>query len=236
MPDLDALAAIFDLSKLSRALTKFDPADIAALSRRILHEKPFEAVAETLAAMGIAGPKAEAFWVCVRGNLANLGRSQSLVGRGERGKDGIRTIVADEDRDFLKEAADLLPPDPLDETSWDAWIAAIKIKTGRKGKAIFMPLRLALTGADHGPELRALLPIMGSSLCSYRLRGTLGRGVPGGRGAASAGTLAAVAGFTSPGTFSVPLAMSLAFLGVTVSSSLRFSSFSSAGFSAAPQD
>ena len=170
VPDLQALAEIFELSKLSRALTKFDPAEIAALTTRMLHEKPFAAVAGQLAGMGIDGPKAERFWGVVRGNLDTLDDASYWWAVATE-TNGVRTAIAEGDRAFLSEAVDLLPPDPFDEGSWDVWISAIKEKTGRKGKALFMPLRLALTGSDHGPELRALLPIMGSSLCSYRLRG-----------------------------------------------------------------
>ena len=169
VPDLQSLAEMFELSKLSRALTKFDPAEIAALTTRMLHEKPFAAVAEALAEMGIVGPKAEAFWACVRGNLEKLddaGRWWSIA----TDRSAVTSVdFSEEDKAFLVEAAALLPSDPLDETSWEAWTTSIKEKTDRKGRALFMPLRLALTGVDHGPELRALLPIMGSSLCSYRL-------------------------------------------------------------------
>jgi glutamyl-tRNA synthetase len=70
---------------------------------------------------------------------------------------------------FLKDAADLLPPEPWDTTTWKNWTAALKEKTGRSGKALFLPLRLALTGEEHGPELRDLLPLIGRERVLTRL-------------------------------------------------------------------
>ena len=69
-------------------------------------------------------------------------------------------------------SSDLLPPEPWDARSWGAWTAAVSAASGRKGKALFMPLRLALTGREHGPELKTLLPILGRARAEARLRGT----------------------------------------------------------------
>ena len=77
-----------------------------------------------------------------------------------------------EDESFLKDAAQLLPSEPWDETTWSAWTSDIKTATGRKGKALFHPLRLALTGAESGPELAALLPLIGRAKALSRLVGT----------------------------------------------------------------
>ena len=108
----------------------------------------------------------EAFWLAVRGNLdvlADARRWWNVVG-GE-----IAPVISDEDRDFLKAAAELLPPEPWDSTTWETWTEALQNKTGRKGKDLFMPLRLALTGTDHGPELAALLPLIGRKKAAARL-------------------------------------------------------------------
>jgi len=69
------------------------------------------------------------------------------------------------------EAAQLLPPSPWNGETWKAWTDAVKEKTGRKGKALFMPLRQALTGLDHGPELVLLLPLIGHDRAMVRLTG-----------------------------------------------------------------
>jgi glutamyl-tRNA synthetase len=76
-----------------------------------------------------------------------------------------------EDAAFAETAAGLLPPEPWDDTTWGAWTAAVKQATGRKGKDLFRPLRLALTGLDHGPELKALLPLIGRQRAEARLCG-----------------------------------------------------------------
>jgi glutamyl-tRNA synthetase len=68
-------------------------------------------------------------------------------------------------------AADLLPPEPWDGNTWKSWTEAVKARTGRAGKRLFHPLRLALTGLERGPELRDLLPLIGRKRVEARLRG-----------------------------------------------------------------
>jgi glutamyl-tRNA synthetase len=164
LADLDALTALLDLSKFSRALTKFDPAEIRDMSVRLLHARPFDAVAAKLAVLGIAGPKAEPFWHAIHGNIDRIEAAVEwweILTRPQH--------FSLDDAAFLAAAAAALPDDPLDETSWSRWIAAIQASTGRKGKALFMPLRLALTGREHGPELKAVLPLLGRSAVLSRL-------------------------------------------------------------------
>jgi glutamyl-tRNA synthetase len=163
---LDDLAAGFDLAHVSRNPAKFDPNDLAPLTHRTLALFVYDDMRERLAALGISGPKAEAFWLAVRGNLARFDE----VDAWWRVVDG--DIAAQrEDEEFLAAAAPLLPPEPWDETSWGAFVAAVKIATGRKGKTLFHPLRLALTGAENGPELSHLLPLIGRARALARLTG-----------------------------------------------------------------
>ena len=166
---LAALAEIFDFSHISRTPARFDPAELGALSARTLHALPFGAVAERLAARGIEGERAEAFWLAVRGNLAAF----SDIDRWWRVVDDVIDPVI-EDAEFLAAAEALLPPEPWDERVWSAWTAAVKGATARKGRALFHPLRLALTGSDTGPELAALLPLIGRARASVRLSGRAG--------------------------------------------------------------
>lgn len=161
---LDDLAALLDLSKFSRALTRFDPAEIRDLSKRLLHAKPFSEIAPKLAALGISGPKAEPFWAALHGNIDRI----------EEAADWWSLITGEHhfpaaEPEFLAEAARLLPEEPFDGETWPRWISALQAATGRKGKALFMPLRLALTGREHGPELRAVLPLLGRSAALSRL-------------------------------------------------------------------
>jgi glutamyl-tRNA synthetase len=156
LPDLHALAALLEPQKFSRALTKFDPAEIRDLSIKLLHAKPFAEIAPHLQRFGIQGPRAEAFWAAVHGNISRIEEAA-----------GWWTIVVSRQHfpgaepEFLAEAARLLPAGEITGETWGQWIAAIQAATGRKGKALFMPLRLALTGREHGPELKALLPLIG---------------------------------------------------------------------------
>jgi glutamyl-tRNA synthetase len=161
---LDELAAMVDLAHLSHGAARFDEAELDALSARTLHHMPYEAVADRLEALGIAGPGAEGFWLAVRGNLARLEEAAiwRQVVEGE-----IATIV--EDREFLRLAASRLPEGAWDQTTWAVWTKELKTLTGRKGRELFHPLRLALTGRESGPELAALLPLIGRAKALARL-------------------------------------------------------------------
>ncbi|MDD5587420.1 MAG: glutamate--tRNA ligase [Alphaproteobacteria bacterium] len=162
---LDELVAGFDLAKVSRATPKFDLEELKHLNAKILHMTPFETVASRLQAMGLATADA-AFWNAVRANLTKLEdvREWWQVVHGP-----ITPVM--EDREFVTEAARLLPPEPWDENTWGQWTANVKSKTGRKGKDLFHPLRLALTGVDHGPEMKVLLPLIGHDRARARLSG-----------------------------------------------------------------
>lgn len=161
---LDELVQGFDFAKLSRAPARFDPAELRLLNAKLLHMLPFDAVAARLRAMGVAD--GEAFWEAVRGNLAVLGEAklwwEVVAGR-------IQPVI--EDAELCRAAAALLPPEPWDETVWTAWSEAVKRATGAKGKALFRPLRLALTGREDGPELKRLLPLIGRARALARLEG-----------------------------------------------------------------
>ncbi len=165
---LDELAETLDLSRISRAPARFDPAELTTLSARTLHALPFAAVADRLAAAGIAGP--EAFWLAVRGNLATFADARVWwdVVNGPLDPPPQGSFAA-EDVTFLREAAALLPPEPWDGGVWAAWTGAVKARTGRKGRALFHPLRLAVTGRETGPELAALLPLIGRLRVADRL-------------------------------------------------------------------
>lgn len=160
----DELAALFSFDKISMAPGRFDVEDLKSLNSKLLLRLDYADVEDRLAGLGImAGPE---FWNAVRGNLAIFGDARhwwSVV-------DGdIEPII--EDAGFTAAAADLLPAEPWSEQTWSAWTNAVKAKTGAKGKALFHPLRLALTGAETGPELKALLPLIGRVRANARLRG-----------------------------------------------------------------
>jgi glutamyl-tRNA synthetase len=164
--NLEALLETFDLAHVSRNSAKFDPAELDSLSARTLHALEAEAVRARLAELGVTGEDITPFWLAVRSNLTSLADAKLwwTVIHGE-----ITPVI--EDADFANAAAELLPPEPWDQQSWSQWTAKVKETTGRKGKALFHPLRLALTGQDQGPELAVLLPLIGKLKASARLHG-----------------------------------------------------------------
>jgi glutamyl-tRNA synthetase len=165
--NLDDLVAQFDISRFSRAAPKFDPAELMRLNARHLHTQPYEAVAGRLRALGLDGADA-AFWEAVRENVERLSDTTDWYALCV---EPIEPWVEEADRDFAATAADLLPEGPFDTATWDAWTRAVKAETGRKGAKLFKPLRKALTGRDHGPELKGLLPLIGRERAAARLRG-----------------------------------------------------------------
>ena len=163
-PTLDALAAHVDLTKLSRAPGRFDVEELRSLNAKLLHMLPFDAVAPRLAAAGIT--TTSELWDAVRGNITTLGDVRTWI-------DVVNGPLAPhiEDAATCATAASLLPPEPWTAESWSAWTTAIRAATGLKGKALFHPLRLALTGREAGPEMRALLPLIGRARAEARLNG-----------------------------------------------------------------
>jgi glutamyl-tRNA synthetase len=164
--NIEELVALFSLDKISMAPGRFDIEDLKGLNAKLLHKLPYAAVAKRLDASGVGG--GEAFWLAVRGNISIF--SEVL---------GWWTVVSApmppviEDADFASKAADLLPAEPWDDTTWGTWTTAVKSATGAKGKALFHPLRMALTAQESGPELKALLPFMGRARVMARLKGEM---------------------------------------------------------------
>ncbi|QQP91841.1 glutamate--tRNA ligase [Skermanella sp. TT6] len=162
---LAELAAEFDMAKVARGAPKFDPEELARLNARVLHATPFQAVAGRLQTLGFGGIDA-VFWEAVRPNLSRLA---DVAEWWHVAREPIEPVV--EDAEFASAAAAHLPAEPWDDTTWSSWTGAVKSATGRKGKGLFMPLRLALTGRDHGPELKNLLPLIGRERAEARLAG-----------------------------------------------------------------
>src|SRR5262249_13995352 len=151
--------------RFKQATARFDAHELAHVSARVVHALDFDAVSARLAAMGL-GAVDRAFWEAVRANCQKL----ADVGTWWRVTRGAIAPIID-DATILSEAARLLPPEPWDGTVWQDWTGALALATGRKGKALFRPLRLALTGLDHGPDLKVLLPLIGRARALARLNG-----------------------------------------------------------------
>lgn len=160
----DQLAAEFSFEKIGRAPARFDPEELKRVNAAVLHQTDYAAVKPRLAALG--ADKGEAFWNAVRANLHLLPE----VRQWAHIIDGpIEPFVPD--AAFAAAAAELLPKGAYDAASWSAFTSAVKEKTGAKGKALFMPLRQALTGLDHGPDMASLFPLIGEEKARARLSG-----------------------------------------------------------------
>lgn len=155
--DMADLIDGFDISRFGSAPTKFDVADLKPLSAKLLHGMDFARIKDEILALEIPEELAEPFWNMARENIetrADIAPLWALC------RDGVTPLVAAEDVDFVSEAMALLPAAPLTDTSWKEWTTAVKEATGRKGKGLFMPLRKALTGMEHGPDMSKLLPLL----------------------------------------------------------------------------
>ena len=161
---LEELAGLIELKHLSRGAARFDEAELEALSARTLHRLPYSAVADRLTALGVGGPDAEALWLAVRGNLQRFDEAAMWrqVAQGD-----VQPIV--EDAEFIRLAASCAPEGVWDDSTWGAWTKRLKELSGRRGRELFHPLRLALTGREAGPELAALLPLIGRARALARL-------------------------------------------------------------------
>ncbi len=159
---LDALAEQFDFGRFSHSAARFDARQLLVLNRRVLHALPFAAAVDRL-----PSGATEAFWLAVRGNLDLLNEAR---GWWDVVAGTIVPPVIEGEQAFLQSASELLPPEPWDGQVWPAWTGALREASGRKGRALYHPLRLALTGEEQGPELRDLLPLMGRARAVERLR------------------------------------------------------------------
>jgi glutamyl-tRNA synthetase len=162
--DLAAVIKVFDIGHFSRATPRFDPTELDHLNAKFLHELSFTAAKPRLEALGIAAD--ESFWHAVRGNLAKLADAADWwkVCRAE-----VEPVI--EDAGFAAQAAGVLPAEPWTIDTWKSWTQAVQAASQRKGRELFHPLRLALTGRGDGPELKTLLPLIGRDRALARLEG-----------------------------------------------------------------
>ncbi len=158
-----ALLDSFDFARFSRAPARFDEGELAALNAKIVHQFPFARVAGALPA-GMD----EAAWGAIRPNLSRI---SDAAGWWRVVEGPVTAERRADDADFLAQAAMLAEGLDWSDSPWHALTAALKAKSGRTGKALFLPLRQALTGLDHGPDMAALLPLIGRDRAVRRLRG-----------------------------------------------------------------
>lgn len=166
-PDMATLVAEFSFDRFARSGARFDTRELARLNAQCLHGLSWTEAQQRLAHLGLENASTE-FWEAVRGNLATVADA----------KDWWQVVYGPvtpqiEDAAFIAQALELLPPEPWDQTTWGAWTAEVKTATGAKGKGLFHPLRIALTGRENGPELKNLLPLIGRERAALRLSGAI---------------------------------------------------------------
>ena len=161
---LDALAASFTLSIFSRTPPRFDPEDLKTLNHKLLQIMPYDKVQDSFRQKGLS-PVTETLWNAVRGNLQTLEEARQWEDICTKDILPIST-----DQTYLMQALSCLPEEPWDQATWALWTGKIKEISGRKGKDLFMPLRQALTGKDHGPEMKELLLLIGYNKVRKRLK------------------------------------------------------------------
>ena len=160
---VEALGQSFAFSKMGRSPARYDTADLDRLNAQALHGIAYEDARARLAAMDC--DLGQEFWDAVRPNLGKFADVKDLA-RLVNGP--VTPIIADPV--FAATALELLPAE-IGADSWSVWTSAVKEATGAKGKALFMPLRQAVTGMDHGPDMAALLPLIDRDRIVRRLKG-----------------------------------------------------------------
>ena len=160
--DMGALSDAFDIAATGKSAAKFDPADLDGLNRTLVHALGFDAVRDRLADAGldIGDARAEQFWRMIRANVSKVPEAAGwwpILAEGPAGE----AVLEGDDLAYARAAFDLLPQGDVDARTWKAWTDAARARSGRKGRALFMPLRIALTGRAWGPDVSDLLPLLG---------------------------------------------------------------------------
>lgn len=157
---MQTLLRDFDISAYGRASLTFDMNDVFTFNAKILHHTPYDMVQNRLP--HTIPPR---IWDSIRGNIQIL----DDVSQWETVLFGTpKTTITD--TDFIKTAVSLFPDGDITDSTWKQWTTAIKDATGKKGKDLFMPLRLAITGYAHGPEMGKILPIIGREKVLHRMQ------------------------------------------------------------------
>ena len=155
--NLEDLAENFNISNFGAQPTKFDLNDIIPLTKKYISTLDISEVSDDLIKTGIPSDIAPKFWIMVRDNIntrTEIKHWWSIC------SEGVAPLIDEEDIEFIDIAKSLLPVGTFDESTWKNWTSEIKKVTGRKGKSLFMPVRKALTGIEHGPDMSKMLPLL----------------------------------------------------------------------------
>ncbi len=167
--DMSQLIVEFDIHKFSLSAVNYDFNELLQLNHKLISNMSYEEIKPSLDKFEIGVPLE--FWQAIHGNVNTINEVTNWWNICNK---EIAPVIDSIDIEFLKISCDLLPKGDWDISTWGQWTAQIKDKTGRLGKQLFMPLRLALTGQEHGPELKLLLPLIGRTRVEKRLYGKMG--------------------------------------------------------------
>jgi glutamyl-tRNA synthetase len=157
--EVSQLAADYDIGRYGRATPKASMEEVLQLNTRIIHALPFAVIADKLPGWS------EALWTALKDNVEQYEAAADVLAMVQG---DIQPVI--DEPEFIAEAAALLPGS-WDGETWHSWTEAVKQATGRKGKQLFMPLRLAITGQAKGPEMATLLPLIDRARVLTRLAG-----------------------------------------------------------------
>ena len=147
----------FSLSDFGKAPTKFDSGVLGLFSQKYLAKLSLNEIENELDELEIPKLLQIDFWSMAKENIS---KRPDLDVLWKLCVDGAKPIIAPEDSDFIRHCKELIPEMPRDQKSWSSWTEAIKSKTGRSGKNLFLPLRKALTGKQNGPDMNKLFPLL----------------------------------------------------------------------------
>ena len=160
---LNQIISEFKLETISTSPGRIETDVLSALNKKQVQKLNFDDVRERL--KNIDEKIDEKFWNMIRSNLETV--------EGVKQWSDIvfySKIIEVEDKEYIKSAMELIPNDPWDENTWELWTSAIKEKTGRKGRELFLPLREAFTGMKHGPEMKLLIQLIGREKILERVK------------------------------------------------------------------
>ena len=161
---LNDIADRINLNQVARAPARFSINQLSKLNSDILSQLDNKIISKRLSIKNINFD--EKIWNVIKSNIDNLSEYEKWdkIIKGSIKTDNL-------DSDYMKLAESLLPPEPWDEDTWGKWISSIKEVSDKKGKDLFLPLRMAITGQSYGPELKNIILLMGYDKIKYRLSG-----------------------------------------------------------------
>ncbi|MGI9400749.1 MAG: glutamate--tRNA ligase [Rhizobiaceae bacterium] len=164
IPAMSNLVDRFDISAIGKSAAKFDVGELDNLNKKLVRDLEWDDVADRFENTDFAG-QGESFWPAIRENLEKTSDAVDWWNRIENAE----PVIDPDDQDYIQMAIENLPAEPWNETTWKSWTDVLKGPSERKGKALFMPLRKALTGMEHGPDMSRILPIIGRERTMDRL-------------------------------------------------------------------